>query len=171
MTEQAITSLDVVVAKEEIRDVLTRYCRAMDRMDHDLALSVWHPEATCDYIGMYTGSGAGFVDWVEALHRKMIRHTHRITNMLIEVDGDHARSETYVHVVLWRLPIDAPKEITATGRYLDRWSKRDGRWALDHRIYFSDLVTTRLVSAEEARIPLDYSRRDRSDPSYKHFAD
>jgi hypothetical protein len=165
----ATTSLDVLVAKDEIRDVLIRYCRAIDRMDHDLALSVWHPEGTCDYLGMYKGTGADFVDWVEALHRTMIRHTHRITNTLIEVDGDEARSETYVHVVLWRSPVEAPHETATIGRYLDRWSKRAGRWALDHRIYLRDLVTTRLVSHEEARIPLDSSRRDAGDPSYQLF--
>lgn len=169
MTADALT---VLQAKQAICDVLSDYCRAMDRMDRSLALSVWHPQATCEYVDMYTGSGTGFVDWVWSAHEGMLRHSHQITNVSIKVDADGKRavSEAYVTVVLWTQPAEAPTEVISRGRYLDRWAWRDGRWAIEQRLYLQDLLTqsslppTALASCAEA------SRRDRSDPSYGWLA-
>jgi len=81
--------LATLLAKQAITDRIHRYCRAMDRMDHDLAVASWHPGGTADYGTFVQGSGAGFVDWVEATHRGVRRHVHRVSNMLIEVDPTH----------------------------------------------------------------------------------
>ena len=59
---------------------------------------------------------------------------HRLTNTAIEFDGpDAADVETYVvadhhHTVEDREVID-----TFAGRYLDRFERRDGRWAMVRR--------------------------------------
>ena len=54
-------------------------------------------------------------------------------------------------------------EIRVWGRYIDSWSKRDGRWGIDHRIAIRDFDDMRTVTpmSDDAR-----SRRDREDPSY-----
>jgi hypothetical protein len=155
--------------KQAIRDVLTRYCRSMDRMDRDLALAVWHPGGTCEYVDMFEGTGAGFVDWVWKAHEGMLRHSHQITNVLIDVDGDHAVSEAYVTVALWSPPVESPSEIISRGRYLDRWSFRDGRWAIDHRVHVQDLMTMTPIPASSLEGMSARSRRDRDDPSYELF--
>ena len=51
------------------------------------------------------------------------------------------------------------------GRYADRWSKRDGHWALDidHRAYIEDFRTVQEVPGQPQ---LGRGTRDRSDPSY-----
>ena len=135
-------------AKDEIRTVLARYCRALDRMDKDAACSVWHADGTANYLGIFEGSGRDFVDWVWEAHAAMDRHSHQIAQSLVEVDGDRARSETYVTVVLW--PKAEPEvEICARGRYLDGWSLREGRWAIDHRVHVVD------VAAHRARHEID----------------
>jgi hypothetical protein len=152
-----------------IRDVLMRYCRSMDRMDRALGLSVWHPDGTANYADMYEGTGAGFIDWVFLAHQGMLRHSHQITNVLVEVNGDHAVSEAYVTVVLWSMPVESPTEIISRGRYLDRWSKRDGRWAIDHREYVTDLMTATPLSPEALEGVAAASRRDRDDVSYALF--
>lgn len=71
------------------------------------------------------------------------------------------------HVILVRSAGDGPAVIRhAYGRYLDRWSFREGRWAIDHRLYVRDL------GYEVAGVVLDSgARRDRSDPSYPLFKD
>ena len=48
--------LHTLFAKQEIRDVLSRYCRGLDRMDKEMAYSVWHEGATADYYGIYKGT-------------------------------------------------------------------------------------------------------------------
>ena len=113
MDDLTPTEVHAVAAKQAIRDALASYCRSMDRMDRDLALATWHADGTCEYVDMFEGTGAGFVDWVWGMHEGMIRHSHQITNVLMEVDveGDRAVSEAYVTVALWSPPEDSPTEI------------------------------------------------------------
>jgi hypothetical protein len=164
--------LNTLLAKQAIRDLLSDYCRAMDRMDRDLALSIWHPQATCEYIDMYTGSGSGFVDWVWSAHAGMLRHSHQITNVSSKIDADGARavSEAYVTVVLWTQPASAPTEVISRGRYLDRWSRRDGRWAIEQRLYVQDLLTQTALPPTSLAACAAASSRDRKDPSYGWLA-
>jgi hypothetical protein len=158
MTEDAIT------ARCAIADQLSNYARAMDRIDAELGRGVWHEDGTADYGAMYQGSGRGFVEWACTTHAQMIAHAHRITNMLIQVEGDRAASEAYVHATL-RFSRDGREQVgTVFGRYIDQWSLRGGRWAIDHRVYVQDMDEVR-----DAGAPLVGAfggSRDRDDPSY-----
>src|SRR5439155_9760045 len=95
---------DTLAAKQAITEVLYRYCRGLDRMDRALALSVWHADGTARYEEWFDGTGAAFVDWVCRVHAEVLRHSHQITNVRIEVDGDRAVSESYVTVCLRTKP-------------------------------------------------------------------
>jgi hypothetical protein len=55
-------------------------------------------------------------------------------------------------------------EITARGRYLDRWSRRDGVWAIDERRFVTDMQSSAAVDAKPGA-----GRRDSTDPSYELF--
>ena len=156
-----------LAAKDAIREQIYNYARGLDRMDRELALRVWHPDGTADYIGAYEGTGAGFVDWVWPRHETMNAHSHQITNVLIEVDGDTAVSESYVMASLHTQPTaDSATTLLVRSRYADTWSQRDGRWAIDHRIAITDFR-----SASEAAGPGEPTegRRDRTDPSYAAY--
>jgi len=159
--------LDELLAKQAITEVIYRYCRALDRMDRALALTIWHPDGTADYgPTMYQGSGPGFVDWVWPAHESMLGHSHQIGNILVEVDGDRAGSEAYVTATLWaELEPGALTTIVSRGRYVDTWSRRAGVWAIDHRRFAEDLT---IVTAHPGATVPDGSpaRRDRTDPSY-----
>ena len=81
--------------KQAITEVIYRYCRGLDRMDAEMVRAVWHPGGTADYgADMFRGTGDEFVAWVWAAHAGMDRHSHQITNILIELDGDSAASES-----------------------------------------------------------------------------
>jgi hypothetical protein len=158
-----------LIAKQEIRDALSRYCRAMDRRDEPLAAATWHPDGTADYgEGIFTGTGAGFATWVTEIHAGFDRTSHQITNVLCEVRGEHAVSEAYVIVALWSTPDEsgAVTQVTSRGRYLDRWSLRDGRWAVDERNYIEDFTTYQRFAKETLGGASARSRRDHDDPSY-----
>lgn len=156
-------------AENDIRDVLARYCRALDRMDKTAAYAIWHEDGTALYHDIFEGSGRGFVDWVWVAHAAMERHSHQLAQAVIEVDGDRAVSETYVTVSLWTLPDEhgQQREITGRGRYLDCWSCRDGRWAIDHREHVLDMQTEHPLQRGYVS---GVSRRDREDPSYRYIA-
>ncbi|MEM7285828.1 MAG: nuclear transport factor 2 family protein [Actinomycetota bacterium] len=165
-------TIDDVIAKQEIQDVLHRYCRSMDRIDDDLARSVWHDDGTAHYSGIYEGTGHGFVEWVSEFHKGLVSTSHQITTTLIEVDGDRAGSEAYVTVRLrFSRDDDSRFDVCGTGRYLDRWSRRDGVWAVDHRVYVGDQswieeVARRSGVAGAPGADRLRSAPNRADPSY-----
>lgn len=152
--------------KQEIYEALCKYCRGLDRMDKELAYSIWHKDGTAHYHDMYEGVGHGFVDWVWEAHALMERHSHQIANHIIIVDGDAAKSETYVTVTLWTLPDkeNNQQEIIGRGRYLDQWSKRNGKWAIDHREHILDMQTINDLNRGYVN---KVSSRDASDPSFR----
>jgi len=161
MDEAALTEL---LAKQAIAEALYKYCRAMDRMDNELGKSVFHADAVADYGTMYKGTGHGFIEFVYEAHAGMLLHQHQLGNILITVEGDRAYSESYVMVTFRRTDeANGLVGMYSWGRYIDRWEKRDGRWAISHRHY--------LHLADESR-PVDDSQfpstgmRDRTDPSY-----
>ena len=146
-----------------ITDLIYRYCRAMDRVDHDLGYSVWHPDGTADYGANYQGSGHGFIDHVCKQHAPLLVHSHQMSNIIIELDGDRAGSESYVTATL-RIERDGKlMQMTVLSRYADRWSKRDGRWGIDHRIAIIDMDEIREVTPMKS---CDRGTRDRNDPTY-----
>lgn len=151
--------------EDAIREVLTRYCRGVDRMDLALTRSCWHADGTADYRGMFTGDADALLDWMWKLHARMETHSHQLTNVRIERAGERAASEAYVTVAL-RAP---GRDILSRGRYVDRWSRREGRWAIDHRIYLNDW-TTQLPVPDAPAAPIT-GRRDPDDASYAAFAE
>jgi hypothetical protein len=155
-----------LLAKQQIRDALSRYCRGLDRMDKQMAYAVWHADGTAHYEGIFEGTGHGFVDWVWQAHARMSCHSHQITNVLVEVEGERAASEAYVTVMLWSDgdPPERQTEIVARGRYLDRWSQRGGRWAIDHRLHLVDAQSIQQVTRGDTAAS---SARDESDPSFQ----
>ena len=83
--------------RQEITDLIYRYCRSMDRIDASLGYTIWHHDAVADYgADIYQGSGRGFIDHVCAVHRQTLAHSHQIANIIIQLDVDRAASESYV---------------------------------------------------------------------------
>ena len=157
--------LRALLDERTIRRILARYCRGLDRMDKDMAYSVWHPDATACYDGIFEGSGHDFIDWVWASHAELERHSHQIANTLIELSRNRATSEAYATTVLWSKPDENGDqlEIITRGRYLDRWDKRMGVWAINHRTYLLDMQSIHPLT----RGPVSsLATRDQHDPSF-----
>ena len=128
--------LETLVAKQAIVEALHSYCHGLDRFDRAQA-NIWHPGGTADYgADIFQGTGDGFLDWVWPVHETFERTSHQVTNILVQVDGDRATSETYVTVCLRNADVD----LVNRGRYSDTWSKRDGRWGIDARTYTDDIA-------------------------------
>jgi hypothetical protein len=160
-------AVDELQAKEAIRDQIHNYARGLDRMDKQLALQVWHPDGTADYLGQYKGLGAGFIDYAWRAHEKIMGHTHQMTNIIIKVDGDKAVSETYLIASLRSEPTaESSSTNLIRGRYADRWSKRNGRWAIDHRVMVVDFSTRDEGTGPNRK---GFMRRDKTDPTYQVF--
>jgi hypothetical protein len=174
-------AIEEAIAKLAITDVLHRYARGMDRMDRDLTLSCWHSGGTDDHAPLYSGSAEGFVDWLWPVHAAMEATRHVVTNIMIEVDGDKAGSESYYTVTLRTKGPDGVRyDLLGQGRYVDTFERIDGVWAIRHRQSLRDwgrIDPVGLVGGEpgapmlikpnnpEAVAPP--STRDRNDYSYQ----
>jgi hypothetical protein len=137
--------LETLAAKQAITEVLYRYCHAVDRIDPELGSRLWHQDGLAHYEGIFEGTGAGFIDFVFQQHRNCDATSHQLTNMLIEVDGERATSESYVTACVRAGKID----VVVRGRYMDTWSRRAGEWRIDERTYRHDIVQTIPVSEQE----------------------
>lgn len=157
-------TLRALADRAAITDLIYCYCRSMDRIDPELGYSIWHEDGTADYgPEVYQGSGRGFIDHVCVQHRQVLNHSHQITNIILDLDGDRAASESYVTATLRILRGKQLMQIGVWGRYIDRWSRRDGRWGIEHRLSIRDFDEIRDVT-EMARH--ETGKRDRTDPSY-----
>jgi len=180
----ATPDLATLAAKQAITDVLHRYCRSMDRMDRELALSCWHPGGTDEHTPLFSGTGAEFVEWVWEVHRPMVLTRHVLSNILIEVDGDEAWSESYWNVQLRVERGGRLLDVYSGGRYTDHLRCIDGRWAFQHRRSvhdwdrvepvgqtMADFPDPPLVDLGALDAPLYPASRDARDPSYLGLRD
>ncbi len=111
--------LERALATQEIRDVLARYARGVDRADGPLLKSCYHPDAIEEHGGNYTGNAFEYVDCAVPRIRGMGAMQHLLGTSHIEFDGDTAWVETY----LWtfaRFAADGRSTDTFTGGRLDR---------------------------------------------------
>jgi len=164
-----------------IHDCLMTYSRAVDRLDRELLLTVYHPDAVDDH-GVFVGGPEAFADWVIDMHTRLhLSHQHCQFNSTIDLTGDVAHTETYYMFV--GLNREGTPLAMSGGRYIDRLEKREGRWAIAERICVRDWAPlteipdeldqskmTAVKNVPEAVKALMRSgpqtRRDRSDPSY-----
>jgi len=159
-----LARLEAAADRQEITDLIYRYCRSMDRMDHEQGYAIWHEDGTADYgPDVFQGSGRGFIDWVCESHKHLDAHSHQVTNIVIEVDGDKAGSEAYCIATLRREHEGKHTQLMVWNRYIDQWSKREGRWGIDKRVTVIDFDEVREVTPIGQRT---LGSRDHSDPSY-----
>lgn len=132
---------DELSDRAEIGDVLLRYFRGVDRRDWDLVRSCFFPDARNDYAPFYEGGLDDFLHFLADPHGFGLfdRTFHVAGNQLIELDGaGGAAVETYA-TAQHTSAVDAGgptrNVLIVWLRYLDRFERRGGRWAIaDRRI-------------------------------------
>lgn len=158
-----------------IRRVVCTYARAVDRCDWELLRSCYHPRAIDDH-GAFVGT---VEELIELLRRETWRSTaHYVANQLIDfdADGDGAWSEAYVYALHRSGDGERPRvDAIGSGRFLDRFERRDGVWRIAHRrVIFGDGRVDPVSELGADWLPGDdvgYGARDRSDPSYHRTTD
>ncbi len=165
-TEQQLQEL---LDKQALHELNCAYARGVDRADRALLESLWHPDATAD-AGMFRGSAREYCEVFTTPNEAMERCAHVITNEWFEVDGDAATGESYVVGLTTMVDNGEKFEQMVGGRYLDRYSRRDGSWKFDSRVFVLDFNRTGPCTAQwdEGMFALMTTRgsRDRQDPVY-----
>jgi hypothetical protein len=165
--------LNDLLAQAAIMRLIHTYPRGLDRLDKELLLSIGHPDATVEFPGMFSGTWAGFVNWLMAAHTDMLYNRHTIGNVLIELRETEAVSETTAtaHLVVKRPDGDIENRETHS-RYLDSWRLEGNRWWLASRRTLRDYRSVNILTPEQFASTTTYVHAadvGREDASYAHF--
>lgn len=140
--------LDYLLDREAIREVVANYARGVDRLDRDLLMSAYHPDAVDDHAG-FVGDREELWDFVSDLHGTFHRVTqHYIANHSAEIDGDTAHSETYY--ILVAVNNEGQPFTLLGGRYIDRLERREGKWAIVQRMSLGEWAAPSINTVEGA---------------------
>jgi hypothetical protein len=129
-----------LLAKQQIHEVLVRYCRGIDRGDSDLVRSAFHPDAVQNQRGNDVPVSDLFDRLARPARQVMQSACHYMGNELVEVEGDVANCESYF-IACHRLQHDgASWDWIVGGRYVDRFERRSGLWKITNRVAVYDWV-------------------------------
>jgi len=161
------SALRALLDREEIRDVLFRYCRAVDRRDLELFRSVYHPDAVHEH-GSHAQKGQDFAKLVVDSMVRFAATTHFLTNHRIDLRGDVAHVESYCLACHREERDDEKTDLVMALRYIDRFERRDGVWRIAHRLAVHDWSREDPVARDwPGAADVVRGRRDRDDPSYR----
>jgi 3-phenylpropionate/cinnamic acid dioxygenase small subunit len=120
--------------KAQIAEVLIRYATGIDFKDWTLFRSCWTDEVDIDYgdLGRFTNADE-FTALMTQIHDGMGQTYHRVSNLVIDVDGDRATARSYVFAQLMAVPDDSGSWIDALGHYDDELSRTSGGWRIGKR--------------------------------------
>lgn len=173
---QAPNTLETLLAKQDINDVLMRYARGVDRADAELLKSCYHEDATEEHGPTYSGLAHAYIDGAVPRMQAMGVMAHYLCNVAVELDGDVAHVESYV-LTFARFEKDGePWDTLTGGRIVDRFERRAGVWKIAHRKMAFDW--NRDAPSSEGwclgMFKLDHpgmilGRKDRDDLSYARF--
>lgn len=133
--QKTLSALREVADKQAIANCLAMHSRGVDRADANLLGSTYHPEAEEAY-GMRPASE--FVSFVTQIQKGLPATLHRTNQMWIKVEGDTARSESYVTAYVETPGENGNIQRLVGGRYLDRFVRYEGEWRIAQRIYVMD---------------------------------
>jgi len=164
-------TLESLLAKQAITEVIHRYARAIDRLDEPLLRSVFHPDSSHNHF--YQGPSSApdraaegedpgdFVRFAFAVLSAYRYTHHQLGNTLVEfVDNTTAHVETYFtayHRMRAQGDPLAPDNAQETemdyfvaGRYVDRFECRDGTWKIAQRTGMTDWMRLEAPSSPGA---------------------
>ena len=158
-------TIDDLIAREEIGDVIRRLGRGTDRLDEELMASCYHPDGFDDH-NAFRGTGTEFAHWVVTVLPHFVTTMHFIGPPLIRIAGETAHADTYC--VAHHLT-DTSDMILGL-RYVDRFERRDGVWLIAKRVCAFDWTyTVQIDTATRWPFEGDFTvgARDRSDITYR----
>jgi SnoaL-like protein len=192
---QEVDKLQVMWDRQEIEQLLRRYCRAIDRLDVELLRSIYHPDAV-DAHGQFEGNAHEFASYmIDYLRRNTTYCFHSVTQSIIDVRGDEAAAES-IYIGYERIPggwnsvstffgaryarsaqqagtLELEHQHKCGGRYIDRLERRQGEWKILKRRITNEwnecAVTTHILddgNLANYNLP---GTRDRSDPVYANL--
>lgn len=172
--------LQELIDRQEIRDVVARYARAVDRLDLEGVRETYHPDAYDDH-GDYKGGVDGFIEFVQKRTGGAPQVMHFLGQTLVEfASSDVAIAETYFMTAHTLGPAaqkeygtsgGGPVQISLYGRYVDRMERRGGPWKVARRTVVFEAARTFAGDAPPLKPEWAQQRRDKDDPIFRARAE
>jgi hypothetical protein len=158
---------DSAVTKQEIYELSCTYMRGQDRLDAAAHRSVFWDDAWCSY-GIYEGGPDGFVEFAQGALSSHAANHHMIGQVQIDLAGSEAFGEVYYQAFHRITAGDgSARDLFVSGRYVDRYERRDGVWKIAYRSELVDWVREQAAADDwfrgSAMIP---GARKPDDPLY-----
>ena len=174
-------ALQRLIDKDDIRDLMARYARGLDRADWDIVRGTYHADAYDDH-GDFKGGVEEFIAYAREKLSTASQVMHFLGSCLIEfASRDVAIVETYFFTAHTLGPeaqkaygaenTGGPVQISQYGRYVDRAERRNGVWRTARRIVIFE--STRLALGEVPPIKSNWAHhhRDQNDPIFRMRAE
>jgi 3-phenylpropionate/cinnamic acid dioxygenase small subunit len=118
--------------REDIAAVILCYATGIDQRDWTLFHRVFTDDCELDYgdIGAWKGADA-VTEFMRQAHELAGHTMHRLTNQVIEVDGDTAQARTYVDALI--MLADNSSGVNAAGFYDDEFVRAEQGWQIARR--------------------------------------
>jgi hypothetical protein len=177
--------------RQQITNVIYRYCRAADRLDVELFKATFWDDG-----GFDGGPSDGrAMEIIPPLFEGVVRDMwavsqHSVSNILIEFEGERAFVETYLTAFHMSHPTHVSRaallgeqnalaagfkdddvvEFIFGGRYIDVFERRDGEWRISKRKIVPDWNRVAhysgIMTGGQYDLLRHRSSRDRDDPVY-----
>lgn len=128
-------TIDTLLARQDIHDVMMRYARGIDRGDAELLLSCYWDDAIEVHGSAYHGPAIPYLKGAaQRVTENGTTMQHFVANVHVEFDGaDTAWVESYI-LTFARFAKDGRDWDTLTGaRSYDKFVRRNGEWRILHR--------------------------------------
>ncbi len=137
-------TLQSLLDKQAIHELMVDYCRAVDRLDVNLLKSLFHAEGTIDLgHGIFQGAVTPFAEWLLEAFSQYVRATQTcLSNVRIQLRAEQALVESYF---VMQQRVEKPgqaEDVFIAGRFLDRVSRKNGVWKIIHRKWVLDWTRT-----------------------------
>ena len=149
-------SLQEIIDRQEITDVLIEYCCALDRMDLPRLSALFTDDCAVDYGPDEQLQSRGAAALEMSLERmwRWSRTSHHVANVQVEFSGDNeALVRSYVYA--WHERADG-STATILGQYHDRFIREDRGWLIAER--------RMLMNGCDAGFTVDINRLERISP-------
>jgi SnoaL-like domain len=166
--------LQLLLAERDVKNVVLRYCRGIDRMDLPMVRSCYHADAQ-DHHGDFAGGVDEALRWVWEVLATYESTVHLVANMLVEIDPGSpklARCESYGMALHFAGGAGGRKGQAIGFRWVDdleRWAAPGAvpDWRFARRVATTEWIRT---FADDEFTPIRAGwrkgRRDRSDAVY-----
>jgi hypothetical protein len=167
MTSPQPDEMRELLEKQKILEVLTRYCRGVDRVDRNLIAACFHPDGRCEF-GALVLEGDKIAATISEAAGGCHITTHMVGNHLVEIHGDVALSELYyLSSAVVKGSRDGERQIRMrAGRYVDRLERRDGRWKIKDRVVVEDWCKFHELPDLPPGVSFRAGQQGRGDPLY-----